>query len=106
MMNDILRNILHKFVTAYLDDVCVYTRTLEEHMYHLRLVLQRLKLEGLKLRLEKCVFGLHEMEYLGYTVSTHKILLSTKKVDAAAEWVVPTTQKEVYSFVQFSSFYA
>jgi hypothetical protein len=47
MMNDILRDVLHKFVTVYLDDVCICTRTLEEHLAHLRLVLQRFKEEGL-----------------------------------------------------------
>jgi hypothetical protein len=82
MMNDILRDFLHKFVTLYLDDVCLYSRTMEEHMEHLRLVLHRFKEEGLKLRLKKCFFGLHEMEYLGYTVSTRKISVSTKKVEA------------------------
>jgi hypothetical protein len=67
MMNDILRAFLHKFVTVYLDDVCIYSRTVEEHLEHLRLVLQRFKEESLKLRLKKCFFGLQEMEYLGYT---------------------------------------
>jgi hypothetical protein len=51
MMNDILRDFLHKFVTVYLDDVYIYSRTMEEHLDHLRLVLQRFKEEGLKLRL-------------------------------------------------------
>jgi hypothetical protein len=40
----------------YLDDVCTYNRTGEEHMEHTRLVLQRLE-EGLELRLSKCFFG-------------------------------------------------
>jgi hypothetical protein len=51
MMNDILRDLLHKFVTVYPDDAYVYSRTLDEHMEHLRQVLQRFKEEGSKLRL-------------------------------------------------------
>jgi hypothetical protein len=68
MMNDILCDFSHKFVTIYLDDVCIYNSTLEEHVEHLRLVLQRFKDEGVRLRFKKCVFGLQEMEYLGYTM--------------------------------------
>jgi hypothetical protein len=60
----------------------------------------------LKLLLKKCFFGLQEMEYLGYTVSAGKISVSTKKVEAVAGWPVPTTQKEVRSFVQLCNFYA
>jgi hypothetical protein len=99
-------DVLHKFVTVYLDDVCIYSRTLEEHLEHLRLVLQRFKEEGLKLRLKKCFFGLQDMEYLGYNVSASKISVSTKKVEAVADWPVPKTQEEVRSFVHFCNFYA
>jgi hypothetical protein len=105
MMNDIVSEFFYKFVTVYLDDVCIYNRTLEEHQEHMRLVLQRVKEEGLKLRLKKCFFGLHEMEYLGYIVSASKILVSTKKVEAVANWPTPTTY-EVRSFVQLCIFYA
>jgi hypothetical protein len=80
MMDDILREFLHKFVTIYLSDVCVFSRTLEEHMEHMRLFLQRFKEEGLKLRL-KCFFGLEDMAYLGYTVKAAEISVSTKKVE-------------------------
>jgi hypothetical protein len=89
-MNDILRDFSHKFVTVYVDDMCVYSRTLEEHIEHLRLVLQRFKEEGLKLRLKKCFFVLLHMEYLGYNVSAGKISVSTKKVEAVVNWQVPT----------------
>jgi hypothetical protein len=58
MTNGILRDFLHKFVTLYLDDVFVYNRTREDHMEHMRLVLQRFNEEGLKLRVTKCFFGL------------------------------------------------
>jgi hypothetical protein len=70
---------------------------------HLGLVLQRFKEEGLKLRLKKCFFGLHEMEYLGYTVYGRKISVSTKKIKAVANQ--PTTQKEARTFVQLCNFY-
>jgi hypothetical protein len=99
MMNDILRNSLHKFVTVDLDDVCIYNRTMEEHLKHLRLVLQRFKEEGLKFRLKECFFGLQEMEYHGYNVSACKVSVSAKKVEAVADLPMPTTQKEVRSLV-------
>jgi hypothetical protein len=57
-----------KFVAVYLDDVCIYNRRLDEHLELMRLVIQRFKEEGLKLRLKKCFFGLHDMDCLGYTV--------------------------------------
>jgi hypothetical protein len=46
------------------------------------------------------------MEYMGYTVSDGEISVFTKKVEAVADWPVPTTQKEVRSFVQLCNFYA
>jgi hypothetical protein len=57
MMSDIFRDFLHKFVKIFLDDVCVYNRTLEELFVHLRIVLQRFKEQCLKSRLKKCFFG-------------------------------------------------
>jgi hypothetical protein len=84
IINDILREFIHKFVTVYLDDVCKYSCTLHEPLEHMRIVLQRFTEEGLKLRLKKCFFGLQEMEYLGYTMSASKISVSTKKVEAVS----------------------
>jgi hypothetical protein len=104
MMKEILRDfILHKFVTVFLDDVCIYIRTLGEHLEHRRLVLQRFKEEDVKLHLNKSLFGLQKMEYLGYTVLAGQLSLS---LAAAKEWPVPKTQREVRSFVQFCNFYA
>jgi hypothetical protein len=82
MLNYILRNLLHKFVIVYRNDVCFYNRTLEEHLEHMRLVLYRFKEEGLILRLKKYFFGLQDMSYLGYTLSSGKISVLTKIIKA------------------------
>jgi hypothetical protein len=78
MVNDNLRDFLHHFVFVCLDDVCVFSRTLDEHMEHMRLVLQGFKEEGLKLHVKKCFFGLQDMEYLGYTVSAGSLYQQRK----------------------------
>jgi hypothetical protein len=56
IMNDVLREFRLKFVTFYLNDVGMYNRTLQWHIHYLRIVLQRFKEGGLKLRLRKCTF--------------------------------------------------
>jgi truncated hemoglobin YjbI len=75
MMNDNLRD-FYKFVTVYLDGVCIYSRTQEGHLEHVRHVLHRFKEEGLKMYLDKCFFGLGKMDYFGYTVSCGKLFVS------------------------------
>jgi hypothetical protein len=77
MINDILCDFLHKFVHAYLDDVCIYNRTLEEHMEDLRLVVERFKQEGLKLRLKKCFFGLYITPSIHYSIIFHLVKYDT-----------------------------
>jgi hypothetical protein len=84
-MNDILRDFLLKFVTIYLDDVYTFSRNMEEHLEHMRLVLHRFREHGLKLRLKKCFFGHPKMVYLGNTLYDGKILVLTKKVEAVAD---------------------
>jgi small nuclear ribonucleoprotein (snRNP)-like protein len=101
MMNDILRDFLHKFVTVYLDDVCIYIRTLEEHLEHMRLVLQRFKEEGLKLRLKKCFFGLHEMEYLAILCQQVKFRFPQRKSRPLQAGQCPKRRRRIavsYSF--------
>jgi hypothetical protein len=64
-VDDTLYKLIFDTVYKFYDYVCIYSRTPEEHLEHLRLVLRRFKEEGLTLRLRKCFFGLQEMDYLG-----------------------------------------
>jgi hypothetical protein len=87
MMNGIiLRDFFRKVVTVYLDDICLYNRSMDEILEHLRHVLQCFKIKGLKLlRLKKCSFCIQEKEYLlGYTMSNGRIPVSTENVFANA----------------------
>jgi hypothetical protein len=103
-MNDILRDVLHKFVIVNLDDVSVSTRTMEGHLEHMRLVLQRFKEEGLKLHLKKCFVGLQDMEYPGYTLSARTISVLTNKVEAVDYKPMPIRKRRIaVSYISASS---
>ena len=68
-INQTLANLRDKVCAAYLDDILIYARTFDEHIHNLRLVLQRLKSRGIKLRADKCRFFQKEVRYLGRLVS-------------------------------------
>ena len=67
-MHSVFDNILDLYVTVYLDDVLIFSATVEEHELHLREVLSRLRAHGLKARRDKCEFGVDTIEYLGHFV--------------------------------------
>jgi hypothetical protein len=69
LMNDVFREFLDDFVVCYLDDILVFSKNEEEHINHVRLVLEKLRTAGLYTKLEKCVFHQPQVEFLGYIIS-------------------------------------
>lgn len=67
-LNDVFRPYIDRFVVVYLDDIVVYSQTLEEHVEHLRLVLANLREHELYLKQEKCSFAQTEMKFLGHRI--------------------------------------
>src|SRR6266480_7534328 len=59
---------LDKFSSAYLDDILIYSETLEEHTQHVRQVLQKLRKAGMQVDIEKCEFHVTETRFLGLVV--------------------------------------
>jgi len=80
-INDSLREYLDIFCTAYLDDVLIYSDSLEEHKKHVKLVLQALRKAGLQVEIEKCEFHTQETRYLGLIIGTKSIQIDLKKVE-------------------------
>ncbi len=84
------------FVAVYLDDVLIFSQTLEEHMDHLRLVLDRLIEAGLKLKPFKCHFVCREVQYLGHLITPCGLRPNPERVSAVKEFPVPQNIKEVW----------
>nr|KYP72593.1 Retrovirus-related Pol polyprotein from transposon 17.6 [Cajanus cajan] len=68
-MNRIFRSFLDRFVVVFIDDILLYSRSLEDHHEHLRLVLEVLKERKLYAKLSKCEFWLSEVRFLGHVIS-------------------------------------
>ncbi|GBG91146.1 hypothetical protein CBR_g52027 [Chara braunii] len=105
-MNDIFRDILEEYVLVYLDDILVYSRTLEDHLRHLRDVLQRLRKHGFYAKLSKCRFAQRRVDFLGHHVSDQSLHMDDAKITAIAEWPVPTSAKQLRSFLGLTSYYS
>ena len=105
LMNEVLKRFLDKFVIVYLDDILIFNKTKEEHLEHIRQVLQRLKEEKLLINLEKCFFMQEEIVYLGFLNSANGLKMDPKKVKEILEWPTPENVGEVRSLHGLASFY-
>uniref|UniRef100_A0A8C5GH97 Gypsy retrotransposon integrase-like protein 1 n=1 Tax=Gouania willdenowi TaxID=441366 RepID=A0A8C5GH97_GOUWI len=89
----------------YLDDVVVYSTSIDDHLQRLGAVLSRLQREGLKVKLSKCDFFKKEVKYLGHVISADGVSTDPDKITAVAGWPRPTTTTELRSFLGFASYY-
>eukprot|EP00873_Tetraselmis_striata_P009244 jgi/Tetstr1/429508/TSEL_019413.t1 len=105
MMNRVLSPYLGKFCGVYLDDVLIYSKTAEEHLEHIRLVLRELQRHHLHIKLSKCSFGSTSVEFLGHIVEAGQIKMDPRKVEAVQQWPVPKTVKDVRGFLGLAGYY-
>jgi hypothetical protein len=82
LMNDIFWEWLDDFVVVYIDDILVYSGSLEEHAEHLRKVFQRLRKNKLYAKLEKCEFGVTEVDFVGHRIIQEGLKMDDHKVKA------------------------
>lgn len=106
-INHTLQEFLDDFVSAYVDDVLVFTDgTREQHREHVRKVLQKLRDAGLQLDIDKCEFEVQSTKYLGFIIEAGKGLrMDPAKIKAILDWKAPTSAKGVLGFLGFANFY-
>ncbi|GJR42478.1 putative nucleotidyltransferase, ribonuclease H [Tanacetum coccineum] len=105
LMNKLFHPFLDKFVVAYLDDIVVYSHTLEEHVLHLKHVFQVLRDNELYLKLEKCSFAQDEVEFLGHKIKDGGLMMDGAKIKAIQDWEPPTKVTELRSFLGLVNYY-
>ncbi len=104
LMNDIFREWLDDFVIVYIDDILIYSGSLEEHEEHLRKVFQRLRENKLYAKLENCEFGVTEMDFLGHRITREGLKMDDHKVKAILDWEPPKSVPALKSFLGLASY--
>ncbi|KAJ9542719.1 hypothetical protein OSB04_029225 [Centaurea solstitialis] len=105
LMNRVCRPMLDKSVIVFIDDILIYSKTKEEHVTHLREVLEVLRREQLYAKFSKCAFWLQEVQFLGHIVNREGIKVDPSKIEAVMSWEVPKTPSEIRSFLGLAGYY-
>ena len=89
----------------YLDDVIVFSSTFDQHLDRLRLVFERLRRQGLKLKPRKCHLLQEKVKYLGHVISQEGIETDPEKTSSVTDWSRPRTSRDVRRFLGFTGYY-
>jgi hypothetical protein len=89
LMNSVFMDYLDKFVVVFIDDILIYSQSEEEHVNHLKMVLQRLREHQLFAKLSKCEFWINEVLFLGHIINKDGLVVDPKKVVDILNWKVP-----------------
>ena len=104
LINKVLKG-LHKFTMAYLDDIIIFSKSKKEHLEHLRIIFQRLKAAGLKLKRSKCDFMKKHIQYLGHLISEEGIQPLPEKLESIKTMPAPRNTKEIKQFLGLTGYY-
>jgi len=105
VMNDVFRQFLDDFCTAFLDDIFICSNTLEEHKKQVYKVRKALLDARLHLKPEKYHFHKQEVKYLGFIITTNGVRMDPEKVSCVVDWQTPRNVTDIQCFLGFATFY-
>ena len=105
LLNDIFSEYLDDFMVIYLDDMLIFSDSVEDHTRHLALVAAVLRKQELRLSLKKCHFFQEKVEFLGHFISEDGVSMDPLKVEAVRNWPPPSNVTHIKQFLGLASFY-
>lgn len=103
-MDKILNKLKHRFVVPYLDDMIIFSKSIEEHKEHVDIVMKELKGAGIALNPKKCHFFKEEVKILGFIVGKGKVRSDPERVEAIKNFNRPNNIKELRSFLGLTNY--
>jgi len=104
-INRILFNLLGKCVFVFLDDILIFSNSIEEHLQHLKQVFEIFRKYEVKINIGKCCFFKEEVEVLCHVVSKNGLKTIKSKIDSVAKWLKPKDISELRSFLGSVGYY-
>ena len=105
IMNDVLKDVIGKFIIVYLDDIVVHSKDQAEHYKHLQIVLQLLHEHELYANLAKCKFVQPELHFLGHIVGAQGLRVDPQKVAIVQDWPVPKDKNSLQKFWGLANYF-
>lgn len=105
LMNNVLHGLIGKTCLVYMDDVIVFSTSLQEHLEKLNQIFDRFRRCQLKIQLDKSEFLKKEAEFLGHVVTPDGIKPNPRKLEAIRKYPIPKTTREIKSFLGLIGYY-
>ncbi|KAF5481396.1 hypothetical protein F2P56_002050 [Juglans regia] len=104
-MNTIFKPLLRKFVLVFFNDILVYSKTVEDHKLHLKIVMKILEEHRFFIKASKCALMEKELEYLGHFISGEGVKVDQRKIEAMVDWPLPNDVSTLRGFLGLTGFY-
>jgi hypothetical protein len=104
-MDNVLKELQGKVYFVYMDDIIIFSTSLQEHTSNLRLVFEKLRKCRFKIQLDKSEFLRKEVEFLGHVITPDGIKPNPKKIEAIKKFPIPKTVKDIKSFLGLLGYY-
>jgi len=104
-INRTLQSYIDICCIVYLDDVLIYSDSLEQHQKDVAAIIRAIRRQGMKLKPSKCEFHQRETEYLGFIINNEGVKVDPIKTAAIWDWKPPTSKKGIQEYMGFCNFY-